>query len=365
MAARPLLQSDDPSPSLALAMVCSSPTPLLLLDAGSKVVAASQSFCDAFDVDPTNAIGQPIFGLGAGEWDLPELRLLLEATTSGGAAIDSYELDLRLGNGAVKNLVLGARKLAYGNLAHPRLMVAIADVTAARAVAARDRALAHDNALLVKEARHRIANSLQIIASVMMLNARRTSSEETRGHLRDAHNRVMSIADLQQQLAASKDGDVAIDFYLTRLCETITASMIPDSTQLSITVTAPDVRIDANVCVSLGLIVTELVINCLKHGFPDGAGGRIDVTYTRDGRRWTLTVSDTGVGMPKAHHKAMAGLGTSIIQALARQLGASVEVAESRPGARVSIVHAALPPTDLPIEPALPQPAVQGRGRSH
>jgi two-component sensor histidine kinase len=337
------LQPDDPTLSLALAMVCSSPTPLLLLNGSSKVIAASASFCQAFDIDPQEAVGRPIFGLGAGEWDAPQLRSLVEATAAGDAAIEAYELDVRPPNRAVRHLVLNVRKLDYGDSRRTRVMVAIADETEARSLAARGRALSENNALLLKESRHRIANSLQIIASVMMLKARRTASEETRGHLRDVHNRVMSVAQLQQQLAASADGDgdVAIRPYLTRLCQTITASMVADPGALSIVVTAPDISIDPDASVSLGLIVTELVINSLKHGFPNGEGGRIDVSFAGHAPAWTLSVSDTGVGIPKVAAKATPGLGSSIVQALAGQLGASVEVADASPGTRVSIVRPA------------------------
>jgi len=156
----------------------------------------------------------------------------------------------------------------------------------------------------------------------------------------------MSVAELQKLLATSDDEDVALGPYLTRLCQTITASMIADPEALSITVTAPVISIEPDVSVSLGLIVTELVINSLKHGFPDGAGGKITVSYVCDGPAWTLSVSDTGVGMPKIEARAMPGLGTSIIQALAGQLGARVEVAAVSPGVSVSIVHPAGGATD-------------------
>lgn len=347
MAARTHLPSADPTVSLAMAMVCSSPTPLLLLDGESKVIAASASFCMEFGIDPADVVGQPVFELGGGEWNVPQLRSLMEATTSGDAAIDSYEMDLRPAGQPLRTLILNVWKLAYDEPDKARVMVAIADVTQARALAKRDAELARDYALLMQETRHRIANSLQIIASVMMLNARRTSSEETRGQLRAAHSRVMSIADLQQQLAMSTDGDVAIHAYLSRLCETITASMIDDPKKLSIKVIAPDIRIDAQVSVSIGLIVTELVINALKHAFPDDAGGAIEVSYAPDGEAWTLHVSDDGVGMPEPHAETMAGLGTSIVQALAQQLGARVVVTAASPGTRVSIVRAALPAADL------------------
>src|SRR6185369_7145481 len=139
----------------------------------------------------------------------------------------------------------------------------------------RSQELARENEVLIQEVRHRIANSLQIIASVLMQNARRTQSAETRGHLQDAHRRVMSVADVQQQLAASTLGTVHLGAYLSKLCDSISASMISDPEDLVLEVVAEDAVIDAGVSVSLGLVVTELVINSLKHGFPGGRGGRI------------------------------------------------------------------------------------------
>ena len=76
---------------------------------------------------------------------------------------------------------------------------------------------------------HRVANSLQIIAGVLIQSARKVQSEETRGHLKDAHQRVMSIAAVQQHLAESEALDVALRPYLTQLCESLAASMISDA----------------------------------------------------------------------------------------------------------------------------------------
>lgn len=96
---------------------------------------------------------------------------------------------------------------------------------------------------------------------------------------------------------------------------------------------------DADVSVSLGLIVTELVINSLKHAFPGGRHGRITVSYKAHGPNWTLAVADDGVGMPKDAASQTPGLGTSIVEALARQLQARVQVVGGHPGTTVSIVH--------------------------
>ena len=82
----------------------------------------------------------------------------------------------------------------------------------------------------MQELQHRVANSLQIIANILLLKARAVQSEETRLHLRDAHQRVMSVAAVQQQLLASSHGEpIEIGPYLSRLCEALGASMTDDS----------------------------------------------------------------------------------------------------------------------------------------
>ena len=176
-----------------------------------------------------------------------------------------------------------------------------------------------------------------------MQSARKVQSEETRGHLYNAHQRVMSVAALQKQLAGAKLGDVELKPYFTSLCESIGASMIHDRDQLSLDVTADDSITTADTSVSLGLIVTELVINALKHAFPDNRRGRILVDYRSHGLNWTMSVSDDGVGMPDDPGKAKPGLGTSIVQALTKQLGAEINVAQAHPGTKVSVAHATVP----------------------
>jgi two-component sensor histidine kinase len=171
-----------------------------------------------------------------------------------------------------------------------------------------------------------------------MQSARKVQSEETRTHLFDAHQRVMSVASLQKQLAASTLGDVHLRPYLVTLCESISASMIHDHRQLSLRVEADESVATADTSVSLGLIVTELVINALKHAFPEDRQGAILVSYGAGGRNWKLSVADDGVGMP-TDQVVKTGLGTGIVEALAKQLGAKITVASVSPGTRVSVEH--------------------------
>jgi two-component sensor histidine kinase len=328
----------DPSLSLALAVVASSTAPLLLLDGDLTVVAASDSFCQSFNIGAGKAEGVEVFKLGKGEWNAKRLRSLLTATLSGAVAVEAYEIDLAVPGAAPRRLVLNAQKLAYGIDAPVRLLLAVADVTDARLAAKLKDDLLREKAVLLQEVHHRVANSLQIIASVILQSARKVQSDETRLYLHDAHSRVMSIAALQQQLATSSQGTVALRDYFTQLCQSIGASMIHDQEEISLGVDIDDSAVDADVSVSLGLIVTELVINSLKHAFPEQKGGNIMVGYQAHGPNWTLSVSDDGIGIP-TDGKVAPGLGTSIVEALGAQLKARVRVASAHPGTIVSIIH--------------------------
>ena len=276
--------------------------------------------------------GRPLRELGSGEWNIAQLVSLLNATASGYAKIEGYELDLSRKGQEDRHLVLNAQKLEYGNEDSVRLLLSVSDVTEARIAEKLKDDMLKEKAVLLQELHHRVANSLQIIASVLMQSARKVQSDETRTHLYDAHQRVMSVATLQKQLSLSSAADVELRPYFTALCNSIGASMIRDHNQLSL-----DVRVDksitsADVSASFGLIVTELVINALKHAFPGDRSGKIKVDYHSHGPNWTLSVTDDGVACPPIPPAAKPGLSTSIVQALTRQLQAVIRIAEAEPG---------------------------------
>jgi two-component sensor histidine kinase len=323
-----------------LAVIASSDAPLVLLDGELKVIAASSSFCRAFQIDPASVPGSHFSALGQGEWDVPQLRSLLEGTASGAAEVHAYEFDLNRQGQQPRLLVLNAHKLEYDDKEQVRVLLAVADVTDARASEKLKDDLLREKAILLQEVQHRVANSLQIIASILMQSARKVQSDETRGHLRDAHSRLMSIAAVQKHLAASRLGEVELRPYLVQLCKSLGASMIHDPKVLSIDVEVDDSVTDADISVSLGLIVTELVINALKHAFPGHRAGKIVVGYESHGANWKMSVSDNGVGMPDSPDGAKPGLGTNIVEALAKRLDAEVQVKRANPGTAVLIVHA-------------------------
>lgn len=197
--------------------------------------------------------------------------------------------------------------------------------------------------MLLLEVHHRVANSLQIIASVLQMKARTVHSEEARELLRDVQKRLILVATVQRQLCTpGLAEEIELGPYLRQLCDGLASSMIGENDAVAITASATAGTIKPEEAVNFGLIVTELVINALKHGFPDGRHGHIVVSFVATGRGWKLSVSDDGVGrLPATAERGHTGLGTSIIEALARQLGAEVTITINCPGAATTITHIA------------------------
>ncbi|QCI63371.1 sensor histidine kinase [Phreatobacter stygius] len=333
----------DEGRALAQAIVDTIREPLLVLDRDLRVVLASRSFYKIFRVNRQDVQGRPVHALGDGQWDIPELRALLDSIIRQHTVMEAYEVTRDFSAIGRRTMLLNARKLFYRDNTHTTILLAFEDVTERRAAEREMIDLLQQKETLLEEMQHRVANSLQIIASILLLKARTVQSEETRRHLQDAHQRVMSVATMQQQLQQSKTGDlIELGPYLTRLCETLAASMIGDTRTIALKVQVERGTASSSQAVSLGLIVTELVINALKHAFPsEQVDGRVVVAYDSAEPNWRLSVSDNGIGRPIGHpDKTSPGLGTSIIEALARQLGAGVGVLMDPQGTTVSITHA-------------------------
>jgi PAS domain S-box-containing protein len=339
--------------SLAQAIVDTIRDPLLVLDQHLRVVTANRAFYQMFMINRQDVQDRPIYGLGDGQWDIPELRLLLKDVAPRHTVMEAYEVERDFPAIGRRSMLLNAREV-FNQGGQKLILLVIEDVTDRRAAEREIAGLLQQKETLLQEMQHRVANSLQIIMSILLLKARTVQSEETRLHLRDAHQRVMSVAAVQQQLLASNHGKpIEIGPYLSRLCEALLASMTDDSRPISLQVRAGDGAVTSAEAVSIGLIVTELMINTFKHAFVgDRAAGRLVVTYEAAEANWRLAVSDNGIGTPEGHldlDKATPGLGTIIVEALAKQLDARVEVARNPRGTTVSITHGTLDRASPPL----------------
>jgi two-component sensor histidine kinase len=340
--------------ALAQAMVNTVREPLIVLNKDLRVVAASRSFYLKFTTKPDDTQGKHFYDLGDGEWDIPKLRLLLEKIIPDHGAMDEYEVEHDFPRIGRRIMLLNARIVRYEK-AHTNILLGIEDVTVQRNLEREKDDLLRQKGVLLDEVQHRVANSLQIIASIIMMKALSVESEDTRRHLHDAHTRVVSIAAVQQHLHASTAaGAMEMHPYLSKLCEALAHSMIGEDQSISLKVHDRGGSATCRDAESLGLIVTELVINALKHAFKtDTKDGQIIVSYEVSGTDWKLSVADNGIGKPDGvFAQPKSGLGTGIVKALAKQLDSQVVTVSGPNGTTVSLTHATFAGREAQSKPA-------------
>ncbi len=211
---------------------------------------------------------------------------------------------------------------------------------------ARDRfeALAAERQVLMREVNHRVGNSLQLVAAFLHLQANGSASAETREALDEANRRVLAIAQVHRRLYTSDDVKaVALDSYLGALVEDLRESSDGTSAENQLSLEAVPVMIDADSAVTIGVIVTELVINAMKYAYPSGSGPvRVKLEAGEAEHCHRLVVEDDGVGKSDAGEKrpgpASSGIGRTIIKAMASKLDTVVTYDDAETGTRAVMV---------------------------
>jgi two-component sensor histidine kinase/CheY-like chemotaxis protein len=202
--------------------------------------------------------------------------------------------------------------------------------------ASRDRyaALAAEREVLLREVNHRVGNSLQIIASLLHLQANSTNDDDIKAALTNAMGRVAAVAQVHRRLYTSHDlKSVMLNQYLEALLEDLRRSA--EGNRMSrLTLSAEAIEIDPDRAVAIGIIVNELVMNAVKYAYPDGAGA-IHVVLRSEGDDLDLSISDDGVGLQAKQDPRSTGMGQRIVGAMATKLEARIEPIPPIP-ARVS-----------------------------
>jgi two-component sensor histidine kinase len=202
--------------------------------------------------------------------------------------------------------------------------------------ASRDRyaALAAEREVLLREVNHRVGNSLQIIASLLHLQANSSTQDGVKAALTNATGRVAAVAQVHRRLYTSHDlKSVLLNQYLEALLEDLRRSA--EGNKMSrLTLKAEPIEIDPDRAVAIGIIVNELVMNAVKYAYPDGAGP-IHIVLNADGDDLELSIADDGVGLNVKTDPRSTGMGQRIVTAMAQKLDASVERDPKHAGTRI------------------------------
>jgi two-component sensor histidine kinase len=202
--------------------------------------------------------------------------------------------------------------------------------------ASRDRyaALAAEREVLLREVNHRVGNSLQIIASLLHLQANSSNQDGVKAALTNAMGRVAAVAQVHRRLYTSHDlKSVLLNQYLEALLEDLRRSA--EGNKMSrLTLRAEPIEIDPDRAVAIGIIVNELVMNAVKYAYPDGAGP-IHIVLNANGDDLELSIADDGVGLNVKTDPRSTGMGQRIVTAMAQKLDASVERDPNHAGTRI------------------------------
>ncbi|MBI5569382.1 MAG: PAS domain S-box protein [Desulfomonile tiedjei] len=184
--------------------------------------------------------------------------------------------------------------------------------------------------VLLQEIHHRVKNNLQIVSSLLALQGRKIEDEKVAAALNDSQIRIRSMALIHEQLYESRDL-ARIDFaaYLDKLSGALLRSYAAEAGSVTLKIESDPVLLGIETAIPCGLIVSELVSNCLKHAFPRGRRGEIRIELRCSGEnQYTLVVSDNGQGFPKGlDYRKSKSLGLRLITNLAEsQLRADLEI---------------------------------------
>lgn len=207
----------------------------------------------------------------------------------------------------------------------------------------------HEKEVLLKEVHHRVKNNLQVISSLLRLEAARSKQPATRETLRDMQGRIRSMALLHETIYRSANiARVDLAVYLTNLSTQLFRSLVTHPGLIRLKLNLASASVDIDQAIPCGLLLNELLTNALKHGFPDGRAGEVRVEFQPVGGagELRLRVSDSGIGLPPDFaEKRQGSLGLQLVSDLSRQLGGKLE-ARSESGAVFEVFFT---PTPAPL----------------
>jgi len=197
--------------------------------------------------------------------------------------------------------------------------------------------------VLMQEVHHRVKNNMQIVASLLNLQAGRIRQPEARAEFQSARDRVRALATLHRHLYTQGEvHSINMRSFLNELCAQLFQAFGETVGQrIRLEIEAPELRISSDQAVPLALIVTETVSNAIKYAFPPQRSGTVAVRLAQEGCRAKLVIEDNGVGPPAPEETVAGGIGLQLIRGFCRQIGARLTI-ETTSGMRYVI--------DMPLE---------------
>jgi PAS domain S-box-containing protein len=221
------------------------------------------------------------------------------------------------------------------------VQVVVQDISERKEAESQIRASLAKKEVLLKEIHHRVKNNLQIISSLLHLQATKLEDEMLLEAFEDSQNRIRSMALIHEELYNAADlAHIDFDGYMQRLTDNLFESFGVDVARIRMAIEGDSVSFTIDKAIPMGLIVNELVTNSLKYAFPENRPGEIRISLNAPGDGpFSLTISDDGVGFPDdIDYRNPQTLGLRLVGTLASQLEAHLELERSGGGSTFRIV---------------------------
>jgi two-component sensor histidine kinase/CheY-like chemotaxis protein len=192
--------------------------------------------------------------------------------------------------------------------------------------------------VLLHEVNHRVANSLALVAALVGMQSKAIADPAAREALGEIQGRIAAIAGVHRRLYTSQDvRSVEISEYLASLLHDMESTLKEAGHASTVKLAAEKTEVPTDKAVSIGVVVTELVTNAFKYAYPNNRTGEIRVLLSKIGQKINLTVEDDGIGWTGDGPVQGTGVGSRIVNAMARGLGSEVSYAGAGAGCRVSL----------------------------
>ncbi|WP_424359367.1 sensor histidine kinase [Methanocella sp. MCL-LM] len=246
-----------------------------------------------------------------------------------------YEVRLIDKNGAVRNILLNIAIIPGTR----KMVVSFLDITERRQAEDRIKASLLEKEVLLKEVHHRVKNNLQIISSLLSLQAGKIIDSRDVDLFKESQSRVRSMALVHEKLYRSEDLSlINLQEYVEGIIENLNATYGVRTDVIKTTVDIRNLYINLDKGIPCGLIINELVTNCYKHAFPDGRKGEVAICMSIEAGNYVLTVTDNGVGLPDGFDVTrLSSLGIQLISTLTAQLRGTISIT-AEPGSSFKIV---------------------------
>lgn len=193
--------------------------------------------------------------------------------------------------------------------------------------------------ILLKEVHHRVKNNMQVISSILNLQSAFVSDESVLAVLRESQNRIRAMASIHERLYRTKNfSDIKFSAYVKNLAESLVNTYELSEIPVKLFFTLDEVFLTLNTAIPCGLIINELISNCLKYAFVGREEGLIEIGLKQDNKLITLTIGDDGVGIPDdVNFENTDTLGLQLVSTLVEQIEGKVELNKER-GTKFSII---------------------------